>query len=147
MFGVPVVMLSFGAFLLMFTLIGVAAMLQKSNTTEDYLVAGRSVPWWLTALSTLATAYSGYMFFGLIGCSYRVGFLAIWLSIGNLLGDLSAWYWINARIRRHSEKIKAKSVPTLLGTRLDGSISRPIRVTNAMPANIAPRPTGVKSNN
>ena len=37
------VLVAFVAFLLLFTGIGVASALRRQDTTEDYLVAGRSV--------------------------------------------------------------------------------------------------------
>lgn len=74
-----------GAFilsLLVFVVIGVLAALRKKESTSDYLVAGRSVPAWLVALSAVATLSSGFMFIGQIGLTYRTGLSSMWWLIG-----------------------------------------------------------------
>lgn len=82
--------LSFVAFLLVFLGIGLSSLLKSKGTTEDYLVAGKSVPAWLTGLSAVATNNSGYMFIGMIGLTYQIGLSSIWLMVGWILGDLMA---------------------------------------------------------
>ena len=59
------VALSFIFFLLIFVLIGAYAARLKKSTTEDYLLAGRSVGPWATALSAVASNNSCFMFIGL----------------------------------------------------------------------------------
>jgi SSS family transporter len=81
---------SFVAFLLIFLAIGLSSLLKSQGTAEDYLVAGKSVPAWLTGLSAVATNNSGYMFIGMIGLTYEIGLSSIWLMIGWIIGDLSA---------------------------------------------------------
>lgn len=79
---------SFLLFMLVFLAIGLASMLKSRNTAEDYLVAGKSVPAWLTGLSAVATNNSGFMFIGMIGLTYSIGLSSIWLMVGWVLGDL-----------------------------------------------------------
>lgn len=114
-----VIVLSFGFFLALFTVIGVLSAGVKKDTTEDYLVAGRDVPPWLTALSAVATNNSGYMFIGLIGFTFREGLSAVWLSAGWLFGDWLVWIFVYERVRRSSEELGVASVPTLLAHRGD----------------------------
>ena len=76
------VIVVFLACLVGFTLIGAAAVRRSKPTTEDYLVAGRDVSAWLTALSSAATNNSGFMFIGLFGFAYRFGVQAVWLQAG-----------------------------------------------------------------
>lgn len=113
--------LSFGACLLFFMGVGLWSARHKAATTEDYLVAGRAVSPWLTALSSVATNNSGFMFIGLIGFTYRFGVQAVWLQGGWLVGDFMAWLWIHRRVREVSGRLKVHSVPALLATRDDGS--------------------------
>lgn len=112
---------SFVLFLSVFSLVGILASRKSTGTTEDYLVAGRSVSPWLTALSSVATNNSGFMFIGLLGFAYRFGVQAIWLQLGWILGDLAAWLWVHRRVRAVSGRLGVASVPALLGTRDDGS--------------------------
>lgn len=47
---------------------------------------------WLAGLSAVATNNSGYMFIGLMGYTYVVGLLSVWLMIGWITGDFSHRY-------------------------------------------------------
>ena len=123
---------SFIVFLVGFTVIGLLSARHRKNTTEDYLVAGRSVSPWLTALSSVASNNSGFMFIGLIGLAYTDGFKALWLQLGWVMGDLLAWAWVHRRIRTYSGELNLQSVPALLGTRQDGHAHRPIVIVAAV---------------
>src|SRR5690606_31688438 len=70
----PWILLSFGVCLAAFVVIGAWSVKHARSTTDDYLLAGRSVSPWLTALSSVATNNSGFMFIGLIGYAYLSGF-------------------------------------------------------------------------
>ncbi len=126
------VIASFAVFLLGFTAIGLLSARRRKDTTEDYLVAGRSVSPWLTALSSVATNNSGFMFIGLIGFAYTSGLKALWLQLGWLMGDMVAWAWVHRRIRITSGKHRLNSVPALVGTHADGTASRPIVIVAAI---------------
>ena len=78
---------SFLLIMFSFLLVGAYAATRKRSTTEDYLLASRSVSPWLTALSAAATNNSGYMFIGLIGFTYSVGISSMWLMVGWISGD------------------------------------------------------------
>ena len=117
---------SFIFFLLTFAAIGIASAIHKQNTTEDYLVAGRSVNPWLTALSSMATNNSGYAFIGLVGFAYRFGLHSLWLSVAWILGDVLVWCFVHRRVRVLAGKVEASSVPALLGTRKTGGVDRTI---------------------
>ncbi|MCP4599913.1 MAG: sodium/proline symporter [Proteobacteria bacterium] len=123
-----VLVASFAVFLLGFMLIGALSARWSKKTSEDYLVASRSVNPWLAALSAVASNNSGYMFIGLIGFTYREGIGAIWLQIGWILGDAISWSWVHRRVRSRSEAIGATSVAGLLATDDSGKVSRPISV-------------------
>ncbi|MBW2508113.1 MAG: sodium/proline symporter, partial [Deltaproteobacteria bacterium] len=112
--------------LLVFTGIGFASTVARQKTSEDYLVAGRRIPAWLTALSSAATNNSGFMFIGLIGFTYRFGVQAVWLQLGWIFGDWVAWRWVHARVRRVSEDVDACSTPALIATTDGGRTLRPV---------------------
>ncbi len=120
-----IVVVSFLLVLASFTAIGMLSARHRESTTADYLVAGRSVSPWLTALSSVATNNSGFMFIGLVGFTYRYGVQAIWLQLGWILGDLVVWLGVHQRVREVSESLSATSVPALLATRDDGKVVRP----------------------
>lgn len=124
--------LVFSACLVAFTLIGVAAARQAKATTSDYLLAGRSVSPWLTALSSVATNNSGFMFIGLIGYAYSSGIEAIWFHGAWMLGDLCAWLWVHRRVRQRTEDAGALSIPIWLGTGPNGKSMRSVTAVSAV---------------
>jgi sodium/proline symporter len=120
------VVASFVACLLGFAIVGVLSFRRSQGTTDDYLVAGRSVSPWLTALSSAATNNSGFMFIGLFGFTYRFGVQAVWLQAGWVVGDLVAWLCVHRRVRERSGRLGLASVPQLIATDDRGRRSRPI---------------------
>ncbi|TWT60717.1 sodium/proline symporter [Rubinisphaera italica] len=111
-----IVVVSFLFFLGVFVVIGLSSARARKSTTDDYLLANRSVPPWLAALSAVATNNSGFMFIGQIAYSYRVGIESIWMMIGWIVGDFIAWLLVHPRVRRESERLDVATVPALLGT-------------------------------
>jgi sodium/proline symporter len=114
--------------LTLLTLSGALAAVRKRKTPEDYLVASRSIQPWLSALSTVATNNSGFMFIGMIGYTYRFGIDAIWLMFGWIIGDLIGWIFVHPRVRAESARMKVNTIPTLIGTR-DGSTERSVIIS------------------
>lgn len=64
---------TFAISLALFLGIGLWASSRMKNTTEDYLLAGRTVNPWFVALSAAATDYSGFMYIGYVGFIYMEG--------------------------------------------------------------------------
>jgi len=117
--------LSFVAFLLLFTGVGLFAATRKQSTTADYLLAGRSVNPWMTGLSAFATAHSGGMFVSTLGWTYQVGISSVWLLLGWFLGDYLAWFFVHQRLRVVSEETDSETIGAFLagGDRQNRSIA------------------------
>ncbi|PIQ81789.1 MAG: sodium:proline symporter [Candidatus Omnitrophica bacterium CG11_big_fil_rev_8_21_14_0_20_64_10] len=107
-------LLSFGAFLLVFIGIGAWSVTRSRRTTVDYLLAGRSVKPWLVGLSAVATNNSGYMFTGMIGFTYLTGWSSIWLMAGWLVGDLIGSLLIHHKLRLAAERSDSHSFSGVL---------------------------------
>lgn len=110
--------LSFLFFLLCFLGIGIYSATQKQSNTEDYLLAGRSVSPWLTALSAVSSNNSGFMFIGMIGATYKEGLSSMWLMVGWISGDYLAWRFVFKQLRERSEQVGVLSIPTFLGAQV-----------------------------
>ena len=118
------IVISFCVFLLLFAAVGLWASKHKTKTTEDYLVAGRSVSPWLTALSAFSTGNSGFWFVAFMGLAYRHGLSSVTFAVSFFIGNWSTWYWAHHRIRKQSEDIKATSATHFIGTDRHGNVSR-----------------------
>ncbi len=105
---------SFIFFLLAFVGVGVWATRGREQTDDDYLLAGRSVPPVLTALSAQATSNSGFMFIGLIAAVYAGGLHWIWLVLGFVVGDLMMSFHIYPRLHLEAAARNAKTLPEVL---------------------------------
>lgn len=106
---------SFLIFMLAFLAIGLSSMFKSRKTQEDYLVADKSVPAWLTGLSAVATNNSGFMFIGMIGLTYSTGLSSIWVMLGWIAGDLMASLLAVGKIHAASRSEKVHSFGGLLG--------------------------------
>ncbi|WP_036482400.1 sodium/proline symporter [Myxosarcina sp. GI1] len=112
--------LTFIAFLLLFTVVGIYSVTQKQDTTADYLLAGRKVNPWLVALSALSTGQSAFLFTGQVGYAYTQGLSAIWLAIGWAIGDYFSWLLVFKRLRLVSETSNSETVPAFLAQKQQG---------------------------
>ncbi|MBV6622269.1 MAG: sodium/proline symporter [Rivularia sp. (in: Bacteria)] len=112
--------ITFISFMLLFTGVGIYSATQKQNNTADYLLAGRSVNPWFTALSAMSTGQSGLLFIGQVGFAYNSGISSIWLLIGWALGDYIAWWLFFKRLREISEETDTETVSGFLGQNTNG---------------------------
>ena len=112
--------ITFIGFMLLFTAVGIYSATQKQNDTTDYLLAGRSVNPWFTALSAMSTGQSGLLFIGQVGFAYKAGISSIWLIIGWALGDYIAWWLFFKKLREISEQTEAETVSGFLGQNTNG---------------------------
>ncbi|NEP46148.1 MAG: sodium/proline symporter, partial [Okeania sp. SIO2H7] len=105
---------TFIAFLLFFVLIGISAAIRKQDTTTDYLLASRNVNPWLTGLSAMATAQSGFIFTGLVGLSYKLGVASIWYILCHTAGEYISWWLLAKRLRKMSAETDAETFSSFL---------------------------------
>ena len=135
MSGTLPITISFIAFLLLFTGVGVYSASRKKNTTADYLLASRDVNPWMTGLSAFATAHGGAMFISTIGWTYQVGISSSWLLLGWFLGDYFAWFFVHKPLRVVSEETNSETIGMFLsgGESTEGDRKgRPIAIVSAL---------------
>ncbi len=93
-------------FFLLMLAIGVWSYFKNSNS-EDYFVAGGTLPWWLSGISHHVSGYSGAVFVAYAGLAYTHGFsLYIWwaFTIGLTIlvsSKIFPVYWVRLRKRFH----------------------------------------------
>lgn len=84
---------------------------QRNVSIEDYLLGGRAMGSWVTALSAQASDMSGWLLMGLPGAIYMYGIGQIWIAIGLFIGTVLNWYLVSARLRLYTERTKTITLP------------------------------------
>jgi len=97
--------------------VGIASMWVKTDTTDDYLVAGRGMHPALAALSAVSTWNSGYMFIGFIGFIFLQGYSAIWIALVSTIGQLVAWIWLYKYIQKEGNERNLRSLSSLVSSK------------------------------
>ncbi len=94
--------LTFGLYLLTMLGLGLYAY-RRTRDLSDFVLGGRSLGSWVTALSAGASDMSGWLLLGLPGFAYAAGLQSLWLAVGLLLGTWLNWRLMAARLRVYSE--------------------------------------------
>ena len=76
---------------------------RKSNSIGDYILGGRQLGPWITALSAEASDMSGWMLMGVPGLAYTTGISGVWIAVGLTLGTWANWRFVSRRLRNHTE--------------------------------------------
>jgi Na+/proline symporter len=94
-----------------------ATAARRTRTKEEFWVAGRRLSLVVTALATLSSAFSGFVFVGGPGLAYRLGIGSLWivLPIGFTSG-LLVWV-VGARLRALGAVREAFTVPDAIAER------------------------------
>ncbi len=85
--------------------IGVWTTRRSSTSTEDYLLAGRSLGPAVTALRLQSSSMSGYMFLGAGSLGYTQGYFGMWYALGDLGGGIMNLSILGRRMRKLSQRL------------------------------------------
>ena len=94
--------ITFGVYLASVLLIGLAAYFATRNF-DDYILGGRSLGPFVTAMSAGASDMSGWLLMGLPGAIYATGLSEAWIAIGLTVGAYFNWLLVAGRLRIHTE--------------------------------------------
>ncbi|PMR71371.1 sodium/proline symporter PutP [Halomonas heilongjiangensis] len=92
---------TFALYLLVMLGIGVIAYKRTTNLS-DYILGGRSLGPWTSAISAGASDMSGWLLLGLPGAAYVSGLSAGWIAVGLLAGTWLNWLVVARRLRVYS---------------------------------------------
>ncbi len=104
---------------------------RKSVGIEDYLLGGRGMGAWVTALSAQASDMSGWLLMGLPGAVYLYGVGQAWMALGLFVGTLLNWLLVAGRLRIYTEKTSAITLPCFFEQRF-GDPTGLLRVVSAI---------------
>lgn len=77
---------------------------QKNKNLSDFVLGGRSLGSWVSALSAQASDMSGFLLIGLPGAAYVGGLGAGWIAVGLAIGTYVNWRVTAARLRVYTER-------------------------------------------
>ncbi len=112
-------------------LIGFTAYLATKNF-DDYILGGRSLGSFVTALSAGASDMSGWLLMGLPGAIYASGLSEAWIAIGLVAGAWLNWLFVAGRLRVHTEhNHNALTLPDYFSHRFEDNLGL-LRIISAL---------------
>lgn len=110
-------LVTFILYLIMMMGIGVHAYRQTSDLS-DYILGGRRLGRWVTALSAGASDMSGWLLLGLPGAIYAAGLGEAWIGLGLVLGAYANWKVTAPRLRVYTQHVdNALTLPDYFSNR------------------------------
>ena len=78
----------------------------KTDSLSEYILGGRKLGSWVTAMSAQASDMSGWLLIGLPGTAYVIytgTSEAIWTAIGLFIGTYLNWLFVAKRLRKYTQ--------------------------------------------
>lgn len=111
--------ITFSIYLLLMLLIGWLGYRNTQNLS-DYILGGRRLGKYVTALSAGASDMSGWLLMGLPGAIYLSGISGVWIAIGLIMGAWLNWRFVASKLRVFTEKCSnALTLPDYLSSRFE----------------------------
>ncbi len=109
-------LVTFIAYLVVLLAIGLF-FYRRSTSIEGYLLGGRGMGSWVTALSAQASDMSGWLLMGLPGAIYLGGMGNVWIAVGLLVGTILNWVLVSARLRVYTQRTYSITLPCFFEAR------------------------------
>jgi sodium/proline symporter len=123
--------ITFSIYIALMVGIGFAAW-RYTRSLDDYILGGRSLGSYVTAMSAGASDMSGWLLLGLPGTLYAGGLSEAWIAIGLVLGAWANWRFVAAPLRIYTEHShNALTLPDYFTHRFEDT-SRVLRVLSAL---------------
>ena len=124
-------LITFAIYLLAMIAIGFAAW-RSTKSFDDYILGGRSLGSYVTALSAGASDMSGWLLLGLPGALYAAGLSEAWIAIGLIIGAWCNWKFVAGPLRVYTERTRnALTLPDYFTHRF-ADHSRILRILSAL---------------
>ena len=120
-----VLLLAFFTYFITLIAIGIAASSRQQPISKnsgdtrasDFILGGRSINFWVTALSANASDTSSWLFMGLPVIIYSQGLTQIWVAVALIVGMLLNWQLVAPRLRQESERLGAVTMASFFERR------------------------------
>ena len=122
---------AFTAYLLLMVVIGFVAW-RRTRTFDDYILGGRSLGPYVTALAAGASDMSGWLMMGLPGALYLTGASEGWIAVGLIIGAWFNWRFVAGPLRVYTERANnALTLPDYFTHRFE-DCSKLLRILSAL---------------
>lgn len=111
------ILVVFILYLLVLLAVGLACTRLNRNLS-DYILGGRRLGAWLTAISAQASDMSGWLFIGLPAAAYLAGFSILWVVVGLLAGIVFGWLVMAIPMRQTTEATGSLTIPDFLESKV-----------------------------
>ena len=98
-------LVTFSIYLAAMVLIGFIAW-RSTRNFDDYILGGRSLGGYVTALSAGASDMSGWLLMGLPGAMYLGGLSEAWIAFGLVAGAWANWRFVAGPLRVYTERTR-----------------------------------------
>lgn len=90
---------------------------RKQMNASDYLIGGRQMNFWLTALAAHASDMSSWLFLGLPAAIFLGGLYKSWYAVGLLVGMFINWQFVAPKIRARTEEYNSMTFSSYFESR------------------------------
>ncbi len=90
---------------------------RKSTNEADFVMGGRGLNFWLTAMSAHASDMSAWLFMAFPMAVWLGGPVQCWIGIGLLLGMFLTWQFVAPKLRQYTEELDAYTLSTFFERR------------------------------
>ncbi|WP_027722606.1 sodium/proline symporter PutP [Maridesulfovibrio zosterae] len=123
-------LLTFGVYLVFLLAVG-WYFYKRTTDIEGYILGGRGLGGWVTALSAQASDMSGWLLMGLPGAVYLGGMNEAWIAIGLFIGTALNWIFVSARLRVYTQHTDTLTISSFFEKRFNDPTSL-LRVGSAV---------------
>lgn len=97
------ILIAMGLYMAMMIIVG-AIYSKRNNSSSDYLLGGRKLGPWVTAMSAESSDMSGWLLMGLPGAAYLTGIGEVfWTALGLAVGTYLNWLFVAKRLRKYTK--------------------------------------------
>ncbi len=104
---------------------------RRNISADDFIIGGRSMNYWLTALAAHASDMSSWLFLGYPAAIFTKGLIGAWTAIGLIVCMYLNWKWIAPKIRVATEQYNSLTFSSFFESRL-GDTTGLIRLFSAL---------------
>lgn len=97
------ILIAFLAYSVIILTIGIFSH-RKQRNSNDFIIGGRSLSYYVIALSAQASDMSVWLFMAFPAAVYLQGMSQVWVAIGLLIGMYCNWQFVSKRLRLMTEK-------------------------------------------